>query len=33
MLTELINQSVLKKEYDVAYEVIKRFLSDFLKAK
>ena len=31
-LVQLINQSVLKKQYDVAYEVVKRFLSDLLKA-
>lgn len=33
LLAQLINQSVIKEEYDVAYEVLKRFLGDLLKAR
>ena len=32
ILVGLINKSVLVKRYDVAYEISKRFMSDFLKA-
>lgn len=31
-LTQLINQSVSMKQYNITYEVTKRFLSDLLKA-
>ena len=32
LLTELINQSVSKKLYNITYEITKRFMSDLLKA-
>ena len=33
MLVQLINQSVLQKSYEIAYEVTKRFMSDLLDGK
>jgi ribosomal protein L9 len=33
LLVQLVNQSVEMKKYSITYEVIKRFMSDFLKAK
>ena len=33
MLVQLVNQSVEMKLYSITYEVAKRFISDFLKAK
>ena len=33
LLIGIINQSINVKEYDIAYEIIKRFMSDLIKAK
>jgi hypothetical protein len=33
LLVQMINQSVEMKKYNITYEVTKRFMSDFLKAR